>query len=275
MDVSKLLSDSLVANTDYLPTDEALFANSYSIKPEISLDSLFECPVQSIEQPSFLDDQFNSHQPPEFQPFGRLDLFSATNAFFFDGTARKSCSQESSPVPSLRDDEHWLKQPTCLNSNPPSQKSKSRSPHINADIYESASKHPQRKRGRPRLDRATMPLSVNFKKMQSHRVPHNQVERKYREGLNSELERLRKAIPTLPRANDGNAMGMPRPSKAMVLAGAIDYIKRIERERDIALEKIEQIRSNAMIYYGNRTINYRSFQSDQRIKSRGMNMNGS
>ncbi|KAF2675958.1 hypothetical protein K458DRAFT_253115, partial [Lentithecium fluviatile CBS 122367] len=67
-----------------------------------------------------------------------------------------------------------------------------------------------------------------------HRLPHNQVERKYRENLNAELERLRRAIPTLPQnaAVDGGAMGQPKPSKAMVLAGAIEYIKAIERERD-------------------------------------------
>ena len=32
-------------------------------------------------------------------------------------------------------------------------------------------------------------------------------------------------------------MGQPKPSKAMVLAGAIEYIRKIERERDELLEE--------------------------------------
>lgn len=36
-------------------------------------------------------------------------------------------------------------------------------------------------------------------------------------------------------------MGQPKPSKAMVLAGAIEYIRKIERERDALLEENERL----------------------------------
>ncbi|KAH8733242.1 hypothetical protein GQ44DRAFT_766295 [Phaeosphaeriaceae sp. PMI808] len=64
------------------------------------------------------------------------------------------------------------------------------------------------------------------------RLPHKQVEREYREGLNMELERLRRSVPTLPQSNRTNVIGSTRPSKPRVLSAAIAYIKQIERERD-------------------------------------------
>lgn len=94
------------------------------------------------------------------------------------------------------------------------------------------------------------------------RIPHNQVERKYRESLNSGLEQLRLAIPSLAPApvkqeyeddiemiNDDDSIkqegqdsssrrssmtestvNMPKPSKLTVLAAAVQYIKTMERE---------------------------------------------
>ncbi|KAH7090402.1 hypothetical protein FB567DRAFT_419122, partial [Paraphoma chrysanthemicola] len=111
---------------------------------------------------------------------------------------------------------------------------------------ETTSKRPQRKRGRPRIERENTSLqssaSSSTKGQRASRLPHNQVERKYREGLNAELEKLRKAVPTLPQSEDAGGMGQPKPSKAMVLAGAIDYIKRIEKERDTLLGEIERLK---------------------------------
>jgi hypothetical protein len=79
-------------------------------------------------------------------------------------------------------------------------------------------------------------------------VLHTQVERKYREGINMQLERLRRAVPTipqavptLPQAVGADAIWVAKPSKGMVLAAAIDYISRIERERDAALNEIERL----------------------------------
>ncbi|KAH7398712.1 hypothetical protein DE146DRAFT_632285 [Phaeosphaeria sp. MPI-PUGE-AT-0046c] len=109
-------------------------------------------------------------------------------------------------------------------------------------------KRPQRKRGRPRLDgleteiQASSSSSGKFQK--TRRLPHNQVERKYREGLNSELERLRKAVPALAHGEDGMSMGQPKPSKAVILSSAIEYIRKIESERDALKEEVERLKQS-------------------------------
>jgi hypothetical protein len=69
-------------------------------------------------------------------------------------------------------------------------------------------------------------------------MPHTEVERKYREKLNMELERLRRAVPILPQSDAADAA---KPSKSMVLAVAIDYIKELERQRDAAVEEVERL----------------------------------
>lgn len=109
-------------------------------------------------------------------------------------------------------------------------------------------KRPLRKRGRPRLDQLDTEFETvgpsSAKCPRSGRLPHNQVERKYREGLNSELERLRKAVPTLSHSEEALTIGQPKPSKGMILSNAIDYIKTIERERDALREEVEQLKQS-------------------------------
>jgi hypothetical protein len=68
-----------------------------------------------------------------------------------------------------------------------------------------------------------------------------QVERKYREGLNSDLERLRRAIPTLLQSREGAVMGQPKLRKVMVLLCAVAYIAKIEHERDRLREGNKQL----------------------------------
>jgi len=110
---------------------------------------------------------------------------------------------------------------------------------------------PKRKRGRPRLDRSNSGSSDSSnsdsaKPRRSRickRQPHNEVERKYREGINAELERLRMAVPTLPRC-DPQVHDPPRPSKAVVLASAIDYIHKMEVERDRLLGENKMLKSS-------------------------------
>ncbi|TID27450.1 hypothetical protein E2P81_ATG00207 [Venturia nashicola] len=63
------------------------------------------------------------------------------------------------------------------------------------------------------------------------RMPHNQVERKYRQSLNAEMARLRVAIPKIAEW-DTDPKATVKPSKAMVLASAVSYIQELEKERD-------------------------------------------
>jgi hypothetical protein len=105
-----------------------------------------------------------------------------------------------------------------------------------------------RERGRPRnMRHQTDPTNNSSSSHQTRRsncLPHKQVERKYREGLNIEFERLRRAIPTLPQNVDSNIIGVAKPSKGMVLGAAIEYISRIEKERDDALDEVQRLGGN-------------------------------
>jgi hypothetical protein len=56
-----------------------------------------------------------------------------------------------------------------------------------------------------------------------------------------EMERLRKAVPTLLQSTDSCVMGVAKPSKGMVLAAAINYILKIEQERDSAIHEVERL----------------------------------
>jgi hypothetical protein len=104
-----------------------------------------------------------------------------------------------------------------------------------AEILEEAPKL-KAKRGRPRLLRdppstynnSGSPIHVINESSASHRTPHNEVEKKYRNGLNAELERLRELVSTTTQNSSDSA----RLSKAMVLASAIECIKTIEATRD-------------------------------------------
>lgn len=111
-----------------------------------------------------------------------------------------------------------------------------------------AAKSSPRKHKRPRLrsnpinpERAMVSSSCSHR---TTRLPHTQVERRYREGLNREFERLRSAVPTLPQSVEADTMGRARPSKGVVLAAAIDYIRQIEDERDAAIGEVTRLRTS-------------------------------
>jgi len=82
------------------------------------------------------------------------------------------------------------------------------------------------------------------------RIPHNQVERKYRETLNSQLESLRRVVPSLqqsPRTCDKSDIeDLPapsKPSKAVVLASATSYIKNLEKDNKQLTDENEMLRN--------------------------------
>jgi hypothetical protein len=107
----------------------------------------------------------------------------------------------------------------------------------------------KRGRGRPRTtSRKNSQTSTNHNSpiSKTTRTPHNQVERKYREGLNSEMERLRLAIPAMARWESASSVPSSasslKPSKAMLLACAIDYIHEVEKQRDLLLSENRELR---------------------------------
>lgn len=83
------------------------------------------------------------------------------------------------------------------------------------------------------------------------RVPHNLIERRYRDNLNAQIEELRSNLPTLRDAYSCNndvedCVVPPRiPSKAVVISSASDYIKQLESEQARLLERnqalVEQV----------------------------------
>jgi len=248
---------------DYLNTDYVDRSMSSMEFPEsataVTAPSMFAPKHHSVFGTSNVQDAFRRSSAPNgtgVNPFGTISPSSYqaplptlpeyqtyNNSFFNDDFTR----DDDSPTPSLCGDSCQLED-IERSSNDTSRRSsiKRQSP----EEPEETPTKVLRKRGRPRLDRgasdpanstsgASPPVS---RSRPSRRLPHNQVERKYREGLNAELERLRRAVPTLPQRDTGELTGPPKPSKATVLASAIDYIKYMEGERERLAEENERLR---------------------------------
>ncbi len=82
------------------------------------------------------------------------------------------------------------------------------------------------------------PTTSEEKPKNRRRLPHNQVERKYRESLNTQLDSLRRVVPSLQqnaRGCDGaDIEDLPtpsKPSKAVILASATAHIKQQEKDK--------------------------------------------
>jgi hypothetical protein len=187
-------------------------------------------------QPTYFDPSLNGNDSLttlDNSPYTEPDILGTwrPDDSMFDSPTKNSISSPNNPrTPSLCED------PDNHGINTDSQPL---TPTEDLSIkYDSSETQPppKRKRGRPRLVRADSESSygdsTSRKPRLSKRQPHNEVERKYREGLNAELERLRMAIPTLPQWDSQLLHGPPKPSKATVLASAIDYIHKMELERD-------------------------------------------
>ena len=266
----------LIASADDSPSSEALSYvdtadkaglvdayKGYSLDQTYSLDDyinsdVFDRPLNTVEIPSGFTqqksqmfntpsnmNQWTSYAPTPFgAPGAFTDAFRNGLPFGTDVFVDSACgSVPSSPNPSIFEDSGrpslTVSSPTLTNNS-----LKRESPEPAED--EPAPKRVAKKRGRPRLHRPDSDAGCSndegSKSRQSRRLPHNQVERKYREGLNAELERLRRAVPTLPQRDSTDLTSPPKPSKATVLASAIDYIKSIEAERDRLREENESLR---------------------------------
>ncbi|KAL1311829.1 hypothetical protein AAFC00_001904 [Neodothiora populina] len=69
--------------------------------------------------------------------------------------------------------------------------------------------------------------SVSQPRQREH---HTAVEQRYRKNLNDQFNSLRLAVPDIQTSQPQRAGQPARPSKCEVLAGAVDYIKRLEDE---------------------------------------------
>jgi len=82
------------------------------------------------------------------------------------------------------------------------------------------------------------------------RLPHNQVERKYRESLNTQLDSLRRVVPALQQnqRNIGDGADIEdlptpsKPSKAVILASATAHIRQIEKDKKSLAEENQLLR---------------------------------
>jgi hypothetical protein len=105
-----------------------------------------------------------------------------------------------------------------------------------------------------KMDKSVSPEQVptvdDGKPTTRRRLPHNQVERKYRESLNAQLESLRRVVPALQqnqRACDGTDIeDLPtpsKPSKAVILASAAAHIKQVEKDKKALQDENEMLRT--------------------------------
>ncbi|KAK7177655.1 hypothetical protein DPSP01_014563 [Paraphaeosphaeria sporulosa] len=257
---------SLMTEAFYYPTtfDEAFTADPFT-RLDTSLtdfDAYFGQPITSADATNSVDSTSSvapttgtqpksaSNSPFVQSPLRQLDVFSY--GFPFDANPISSTSDfnisplsDDSPTPSLGGD--VPQNALALASTPLSPRSQLRRQSTNSifksDNCSESSNPPKRKRGRPRLDRSSSSLcSLSTKTHRSQRLPHTQVERKYREGLNACLERLRKTVPTLCQADNQRALpDHPKLSKAAILEGAVEYIKEIKKERDLCLSAREGV----------------------------------
>jgi hypothetical protein len=82
------------------------------------------------------------------------------------------------------------------------------------------------------------------------RVPHNQVEKKYRENVNAQLEALRRVVPSQNQSSfdgadieDIGGSSARQPSKAAVLASATSYIRQLEKDNARMIEEMAALKT--------------------------------
>lgn len=227
------------------PGTDAVLASDVSFARPVSSATTESIDATSSVAPTGLP----PNPPLAHQPFGQLDAYSS--GFPWDASTYPSTTfdlhpsplSDDSQSPSLCDDiphTSFLTSPPLSPQPQPHSHNHSRPPSSpTLKIEDPSVPTPKRRRGRPRLDRSSSTRSTSV------RLPHNQVERKYREGLNATLECLRQAVPALCIKNNRalcGVAGQPRPTKTMILEGAIEYIRLVERERDGLRGEVQMLR---------------------------------
>jgi hypothetical protein len=257
MDVDTSINP-IVAHVDYSPTsdppssqdfyDQVCYACLYAIVPDQYLDSFnntfldgpnSDCSVSSTKFPVSLE--YASALQPSL-PSSQLELDLASRV---DITSVLRPSVPSTPVTAtssgrLSHENDAFAAPVLSASS-----SRCETPYNATSLVDEPIQ--KRRRGRPRLHcKLSDSYEISSPKLlqRTSCVSHNQVERKYREGLVSELERLRRVVPELSQSNEGAVIGRPGPTKTMVLSCAIAYIRKLEMEKDELREENQQLGGN-------------------------------
>lgn len=105
------------------------------------------------------------------------------------------------------------------------------------------------------IERLTNRSDLEGRGVTKPRVPHTTVERRYRENLNSHLQKLRMTVPNLQPQQQRihgvpgfvDADDAPKPSKCEILSGAIEYISMMEAENQRLVLENQQMRAAATI----------------------------
>jgi hypothetical protein len=101
--------------------------------------------------------------------------------------------------------------------------------------YDGSAVSAKAKSSSPDTEEAAIKPAKHWSGVQRSRMPHHVVERRYRDNLNERIDALRLSIPSLANqagASDvEDAITTKLPSKANVIAAALDYVKNLEEER--------------------------------------------
>jgi len=90
-------------------------------------------------------------------------------------------------------------------------------------------------------DRQSMTSSTE-KHPSKRRMAHNLVEKRYRNTINSEMERLRRMVPQIVTIDAQTPDGRAKASKATVLSSAVRYIQDLESDRHRLARENEELR---------------------------------
>jgi len=80
-------------------------------------------------------------------------------------------------------------------------------------------------------DASSAAPSSSDKPPMKRRMAHNLVEKRYRNTINSEMERLRQMVPHVVTIDAQTPNGRSKASKATVLSSAVRYIQELEADR--------------------------------------------
>lgn len=116
---------------------------------------------------------------------------------------------------------------TFISSDTDSNSQSPRSTSCGASYRSSSSTSSRIQHPRSQCSQVATPM-----KRRKGSIPHTEVEKRYRNSLNAELRSLQMAVPHLASFHSELDSGRHRPTKATIIASAVQYIKALELERD-------------------------------------------